>query len=514
MKSDGPTMSRMFQAIWGAKGTKRQERSDGRRGARTVGSRLRGRFQVELLESRWLLSATGSRPNDPTFSGLLAPIVGPAQVSSSADPIPSASEWEGAELLPDVPSVLVQGSLRADQASAMVKVPLDPGSLVLDLRLASAAPGQPLNGWIEVFDRHSRLLAIGSADATGRAVDIPLRFDGTLPSMVYVEVALPASAAAVSEQPRPFLLEVNRFPTTPLFSSSDPTGGSNGGGVLTEMFGSASPESYNPSPPSTPPEVVTFPDRPTLPPATDPGQTPPPAWNLPGPTPYHGSDSNLNVPAGNDHPYAGPYPVSVGPLPTRAAAPPGGVLAVGDPAPPIDPREAARADLALFDPARGLHDDEFGLRNPVPVANPPAAPVAAAEDAPLVAVRGPGGFPLLTTALIAATGRQPSPLPADDAPTADPTDGAGTTAARPALVTGGAVLSTSEPPAAATPRQGRPERGKRVRRASALSGMSIAVALAVGLLLPDVVAAFQETPLSHPRLRFGPLRRRLPERLS
>jgi hypothetical protein len=504
----------MFQAVWGAKRTEHRGRSDDRRSARAGSSRLRGRFRVEPLEPRWLLSATGSRPADPTLLPPFVPMIDTALAPSGPDRLPSDSDMASAELLPDVPSVLVQGSLRADHASAMVKVPLDPGSTVLDLRLTSAAPGKPLGGWIEVFDRHSHLLASASADAIGRAVDIPLRFDGSRPSMLYVQVALPVGTGAVADPPRPFLLEVSRFAATPLGSSSAPAGGSGGLEAQFEVFEPATPDSYDPGGITSPPAVVTLPDRPVPPVASEPTQSPPPTWSMPGPTPSHAPDSNPSVQLGNEHTYPVPYPVSVGPLPTRSAAPPGGVLAAGDPAPPIDPREAARADLALFDPTRGLHDDEFGLRNPVPVANPPAVPVLAAEGAPMVAVRGPGGLPLLATALIATSGQQSSPPQADLTPAAD-----NAAEARPALVPTGAVSaactsrSTSESLAAATPGQDRPKRDRRARRASALSGMSIAVALGVGLLLPDVVAAFQETPPSHPRLRFGPLRRRLPGRL-
>ena len=87
-----------------------------------------------------------------------------------------------------------------------------------------------------------------------------------------------------------------------------------------------------------------------------------------------------------------PAPAATGPLPTRSATPLGGVLADGDPIPQIDRLEAAKVDLDLIVPSQP--GGERVARADGIVDEPQDGP-----EGPLVAVRGPGGFPLLASGL-------------------------------------------------------------------------------------------------------------------
>jgi hypothetical protein len=185
-------------------------------------------------------------------------------------------------------------------------------------------------------------------------------------------------------------------------------------------------------------------------------------------------------------------PVATGPLPERAGATPGGVLAEGDPVPQLDRHDPALVDLALI-----------GLASPTAEAGD--ADLAAVLDdrdrddtsevnESLVALRGPGGFPLLAASLHKESAHDSdalvAALPADAASVVAVEHAPGTLPAeRAAEMTAGARPRTA--PAA-----------------SALSGLSVAMAMVFGLVLPDLTALLTvaETPRS--RLRFAPLLRR------
>ncbi len=113
---------------------------------------------------------------------------------------------------------------------------------------------------------------------------------------------------------------------------------------------------------------------------------------------------------------------------------------------------------------------------------------------PLVAIRGPGGFPLLASGLGGARPIAPMAPIAALLPWA----------ASPASVD---VPARAPSPAA----EQRPEartRSRSGRRASAMSGLSVAMALGFGLVLPDLVSTFQEGEPRRFRLRL----RRKPRR--
>jgi hypothetical protein len=164
----------------------------------------------------------------------------------------------------------------------------------------------------------------------------------------------------------------------------------------------------------------------------------------------------------------GPVPmalaVATGPLPARAAAPLGGILSDGDDPTPVVDRGAAGIDLALIELAAGGRDGA-----PAP---DPGAREAPRAGGPIVALRGPGGFPLLGSSLIAGgrRSRPASPLGPplvsfvgpNQATSADPSPG-----------------PAAEPPQA-------PIGLRAVRRVSALAGVSVALAFISGVVLPDL----------------------------
>jgi hypothetical protein len=157
------------------------------------------------------------------------------------------------------------------------------------------------------------------------------------------------------------------------------------------------------------------------------------------------------------------------------------VLASGDPVPPVDPHELARVDVAVddleSDPDAG---DALLPRTPVPEG-----------DGMVVAVRGPGGFPLLATALLAEPLPVPigstQPLPMEAPGAIDVADNASA---------GADLVCAATSPAAERARTKKP------RRASAATGVTFALILMIALSLPDVVARFPLSSLEPRRPRF------------
>jgi hypothetical protein len=186
------------------------------------------------------------------------------------------------------------------------------------------------------------------------------------------------------------------------------------------------------------------------------------------------------------------------------------VLAAEDPVPPVDPREEVQADLALFDPARDLELDDLPQRHVVPVG---PGPVEHTDEA-LAAFQGPGGLPLLATALIAG----PIAAPADDAGPGEDSD---VPEAAPRPVTLAPLVSwqpverpTSEESLAALAQPERETGSRRIRRTSILPGVAVAFALGSGLMLPDLASAFSFPAKPRTRLRLGLIRRVLRRRLA
>jgi len=178
--------------------------------------------------------------------------------------------------------------------------------------------------------------------------------------------------------------------------------------------------------------------------------------------------------------------VATGPLPERAGAPLGGVLAEGDPVPQIDRHDPALVDLALI-----------GLPEPEPLpgvggANPDAMvaelePVSEQAEG-LVAIRGPGGFPLLASSLHGERATDPAALVA-----VLPQAAAAATLASPESAKAVIPVETVAEP-----------QRKPIRAASMLSGMTVAMAMVFSLVLPDVsrLMTIVEAPRFRLKFRF------------
>ncbi len=193
-----------------------------------------------------------------------------------------------------------------------------------------------------------------------------------------------------------------------------------------------------------------------------------------------GASSGLLSSAPGQQPLSSPV-VATGPLPERAGAPLGGVLAEGDPVPQIDRHDPALVDLALI----GLPEPEPlpGLRGANLDAMIAELEPASEQADGLVAIRGPGGFPLLASSL-----RGERVTDSDALVAVLPQMAATTTVASPESA--GAVTPVET---VAEPRR------KPIRMASMLSGMTVAMAMVFSLVLPDVSRLM--TIVESPRFR-------------
>lgn len=168
-----------------------------------------------------------------------------------------------------------------------------------------------------------------------------------------------------------------------------------------------------------------------------------------------------------------PVQVAIGPLPTRAPAPLGGVLSSQeDPAPRVVGQDEAAVDIALME-----LQNEDGL--PLP---PDDAQALGSTGEPVVALRGSGGFPLFGSNLI-ASGSGSRQISADDLPKI----GVQRVSAEPVSMP--ADLA-EVPKVTAEPLGGRTEEGT-VRRYSTLACVSVAFAFVSGLVLPDLTDPFR-----------------------
>jgi hypothetical protein len=178
--------------------------------------------------------------------------------------------------------------------------------------------------------------------------------------------------------------------------------------------------------------------------------------------------------------------VATGPLPERAGAPLGGVLAEGDPVPQIDRHDPALVDLALIglpepEPLPGLSD--VNLDAMVAGLEP-----GSEQGEELVAIRGPGGFPVLASSLHGERMADADAL----------------VAVLPQSVTSSGVASPGSA-AAVTPAETVADRQRKpIRVASMLPGMMVAMAMVFGLVLPDVsrLMTIVEAPRFRLRFRF------------
>ena len=173
--------------------------------------------------------------------------------------------------------------------------------------------------------------------------------------------------------------------------------------------------------------------------------------------------------------------VATGPLPSRSAAPLGGILGGSiEPTPVVTTNDTLVVDLALQD----LPGVDCVLDAALAGEASPRA--ASAPRGALVRLRGPGGVPLFGSSLIAEN-------EADDQDDADFPAFAAALATRAANVTETSILPTTNDP--------RAERAGTVRRVSAAAGLSVALVFATGLVLPDLTDPTRADPSRRSRLR-------------
>jgi hypothetical protein len=203
-------------------------------------------------------------------------------------------------------------------------------------------------------------------------------------------------------------------------------------------------------------------------------------------------------------------PVATGPLPERAGATPGGVLTDGDPVPQLDRHDPAVVDLALIgltSPAADVGDGDAELAAVLREFDGDGDDATEVGET-LVAVRGPGGFPLLAASL-----HKEAPSDIEALVAALPAETATMEAVarvqlpdRAAETVASATTSPAE--ADADGRQAAGPSGGIRPATSVLSGVSVALAMVFGLVLPDLTTLLSVSQSPRSRLRFASLLRR------
>jgi hypothetical protein len=382
----------------------------------------------------------------------------------------------GALVLPSVPRVSVLGTLSAAITSRVVEIPSDPRTLDLGIELSTTSPtGVPLE--MALFDASGRKIAdsepSSGPDPRVLAMNVPVDQLTQSPG-VYVKIAAPpgslgspSSSEAVLDS---FVLEVTRDPGTGWLSSTlaqdltPPVHLGNGSSSLVLVVPQSAFEAE---------------------------------WEYSSPAPVGSGQAETAVGGSlltssaltGQQPLALPA-LATGPLPERAGAPLGGVLAEGDPVPQIDRQNPALVDLALI-----------GLPEPEPLPGLGASNVEAilAELGPArqepegsVPIRGPGGFPLLASSLHGERAQDSRALVAVLPPLS------------PVVTLASAEHAEEVVPTATVTEQ----RRKPIRTVSMVSGLSVAMAMVFNLALPDMSQLMTIVAAPRFRLRFRLRRRR------
>ncbi|WP_237722472.1 hypothetical protein [Singulisphaera acidiphila] len=495
----------MLAAFQGLSWLQRWKGTSDSRSERTRPRRHRARFRVESLEPRWLLSTMGTSGDEaePVSTLLTVSVDYSSAISSSSAMYQVAvpGDWDKIHLLPDAKTVQVNGSLSLGMGSDVLEVRLESGVTSFIFALKSAWDNQPVVETLQLFDTNFKEFASYGPTDPAQTFVFALNLWSDKPSSFFVKIGLStgieSSSVGAGVNSYPYTLEVTRnWLAPPVLCGPSPPALPQNKGNPYESYPSANTINI-----SSGPVVVVSPPPPVGPDA-NPGSPDP--------------NANLQPPAGQwPLPYEGPsreessgaisLTVAVGRLPMRSTAPLGGVLAAPDSVPPVDQHEGAQADLAAFDPARDLENVDLRPRQVVPVDEREAVQV--------VTLRGPGGLPLLATALIAgstATVRTDSnSTTAQDKGGADETESVEATRAPGAVVTQVQATKPSfaadDQPSSTSSSQTRAS--KRPLRSSVVPGLTLAFALGVGLVLPDLVASLQFLDPKRPLLRLRLIRR-------
>jgi hypothetical protein len=344
--------------------------------------------------------------------------------------------------LPDGPFVTVVGALNPGQIANFYHVPLDGNTERLWFNMHAYPSMKPPDEQLAVFDDEGRMIAdlAPSSGSTSLTVSIPGAHLDAGDTGLVLEVASAdgASGAGASSTLREemYMVQIARLSA----STNRVAWGSNLNASPSTSRESAAPV-LNPS--------LTVPTSAAYEAGSDPGLV------------NEGEPSDV---------VAGPVPT--GPLPSRSAAPLGGVLGDGDPVPEVDRRDAVAIDLELI----GIPTDEL-----LALDVPPAEVVDGGGR--LAEVRGSGGFPLLASGPVSPPLRPLAKLPTLPRRWASPS-----------------VVSFEPNPG--PPRleaiEAEPSRSSSLS-ASAGTDLTFAVSLVFGLLLPDLADAFEreDPPQDH-----------------
>jgi hypothetical protein len=410
-----------------------------------------------------LYDSPGAPPPPANGSGLVA---GPDD--GSAVIVMPPALFKAAERLPNAARVELKGSIDPAHQEKLYRIPIDDagGPIALEFDLRADPADVPVPERMVLFDESGRKL--DDALPSPGELTVELRYTASpleraQPLFLLITTPPDALAATSGSQPESFVLDVTR---QVLPEVSVPLGP--GMGLVSQLQG-----------PDGSSAVASEPTGPSLVLLDEPLSIASP-WLAPVPTP-------ISSPPGL-------IPVATGPLPARAAAALGGVLASGDQAPLIDRQEAVADNLQWVGAAR-----------PVPAGWAAAgAGKCLAEgailvgdqlDAGSIAWRGPGGFPLLASSL--EVGRRfTSAVPGGRPPISDPAE-----AESPA------VLAKAAPDVTVSGASRR--RPRAARRITAMTGMTVALSLAFGLALPDLAATFSLASPPRSRLRLRRLLRGL-----
>jgi hypothetical protein len=416
------------------------------------------------------------------MTGLVhASILGPQSPAESAHFSPmTPQERASAIAVPDVEFSQMSGKIDAVHPEVVLKVPFGPMVQSVELEYRPVGPLARVGPEFSAFDDRGTIVGTPgpapSADSFIVTVHVSdLRGNGDGSGSVFVRVALPESVLSALATSA-----ASSSPSDAAASSSASSLGfvvyvakQNMAALSTQTQDSLEPTVWLPS--SAAPRSLS--------PATDTAVADGADMALPAITVENPNDEMI------------PVPVATGPLPSRAAAAIGGVLSSGDSVTVVDRHDAALVDLALLDIEPGAEQID-------------AFQVAAGEGAihagdvgnGLSMSRGPGGFPLLAS-LMREPETQDLPLrlpefstgPATGEP-ADPTLPGANFLESPEIQ--GAGLASDEV-----------ARTRAVRDVSVLAGVSVAVAFATSLALPEVTDPSRDDVRPRSRLRAWLLRR-------
>ncbi|WP_254053708.1 hypothetical protein [Singulisphaera sp. GP187] len=512
----------MLAAFQGLSWLQRWKGKPDMRSARTRPRRHRARFRVESLEPRWLLSTTAGGEAESRTSwgyvdisdgyGLImqdmsrsddSGVVALSSMVTLQFPIAASDDWSTAHLVPNAMYVQVNGNPNLGSGPDLLELHAAQGYTEFGFSLKSTLDNQPVAEDLQVLDANHNGLVKYSTSPTTQVIEFTITVRSWTASSVFLKIGLPAGMDRLSGQADnsfPYLLEITRV-WRPSYAA--PCG----------TPGSTVPQEVSPYASYPPSNAITIPPSTLGPPSTPNPPTPPgpgkdtspggPEYYADLPLPYGPTPSVPKGPIGEGGAGTISLPVPVGPLPVRSTAPLGGALAAPDSVPAVNRHEPARADLAEFDPDRALEDVDFNPRQVVPAAEP--------EPAPVITLRGPGGLPLLATALIAGSAVS---VRTDSDPKAAQ---GGAESVEAAVATGPVVTQvqasslSAEPTASAsssrTPTESSGRASKRSHRSSVVPGLTLAFALGIGLVLPDLVASLQFHAPTRPLLRLRMIRR-------